>query len=215
MNGLMIRLREERGISAVIVAVSMIGLLCAGGLAIDAGSAWATRRQIVTSTDAAALAAARMYAQGLADPCTAAGVTAGQNESTLVLNGNAAAAEPLGYQVPAAGSPSNPVGPVRVDARLGSKQAFSGIFGFGQTKPFSSSTAEFGYLIGIPGGLRPIGICDQSNITFTPQPVAAPPGPSTGTPATWPHFALWNWLRKGKNPAGPAPYNTSFTQSDY
>jgi putative Flp pilus-assembly TadE/G-like protein len=193
MQGLTIRLREERGISVVIVAISLVGLLGAAVLAIDAGSAWATRRQIVTATDAAALAAARLYSQGLADPCTGAGITAGQNESTLVLNGNSAAAEPLDYQVTVSGCPSSPVGHVRVDSRLGSQQAFSGIFGFGQTKPFSSSTAEFGYVVEL-AGLRPIAVCDQSTTSF-PSPLPNPPYPP-GPGPQYPHFELWNRLQK-------------------
>jgi hypothetical protein len=213
MKGLMQRLHDERGVSAVIVAVSLIGLFGAAVLAIDAGSAWATRRHIVTSTDAAALAAARLYASGLANPCTVAGETAGEAESTSVLKGNAAKAEPLDYEVTVSGCPDHPVGHVRVDARLGSKQAFSGIFGFDQTKPFSSSTAEFGYLIGL-GKLRPIAICDQATLAFPNQPSATPPGPADSTGA-YPHYALWNWLRKGKRAGGPAPYDTSFTQTDY
>src|SRR5436190_17738181 len=87
------RLREERGVSSVILAVSLIGLLGAAMLAVDAGSVWATRRRIVTATDAGALGAARMFEAGLADPCTGGGQTAGENEATTIMSSNASNAE--------------------------------------------------------------------------------------------------------------------------
>ena len=201
------RLDDERGISAVIVAITLIALFGAAVLSIDAGSAWATRRKIVTGTDAAALAAARMFANGSANPCTADGQAVAHGEALSVLTANSSTAEHdsvNGYQVTVTGCPSQPVGHVRFDARLGSKQAFSGVFGFTQVKPFSSSTAEFGYITA-PRGLRPIGICDQSNVAFTGQAAAAPPGP-----APYPHYALFNWLQKGTSPS-----LSPFTQANY
>jgi len=214
MKGWLQRAQDERGVSAVIVAISLLALFGAAVLTIDAGSAWATRRRIVTGTDAAALAAARLFSNGLADPCTAAGQTAGEAEATTVLHANAPDARhdssetPNGYEVTVSGCPDNPVGHVRYDGRLGSQQAFSGIFGFGQVKPISSSTAEFGYDIA-PVGLRPIALCDQSTTVWPAgQPVVPPygvpplppnpPGPtSVSPPGYYPHFALWNWYQKG------------------
>jgi hypothetical protein len=204
MTGLLIRIREEKGISAVIVAISLVGLFGAAVLAIDAGSAWATRRKIVTGTDAAALEAAWRFSQGGPyDPCTTDGRTLAENQATAVLHVNSPDAEhiaaPTGFEVVVSGCPSAPVGHVRYDARLGSKQGFSGIFGFGQTRPYSSSTAEFGYITS-PVGLRPIAICDQSTVTWpVGQPVIPPaltPGPVSAS-GVYPHFALWNWLQKG------------------
>jgi hypothetical protein len=199
------RLRDERGISAVIVAVSLIALFGAAVLSIDAGSAWATRRKIVTGTDSAALGAARMFATGLADPCTAAGASAGEAEGTTILTANAADAEhngtstPNGYEVSVTGcgTPNGTVGHVRYDGRLGSTRGFAGIFGFAQVKPFSSSTAQFGYITAITEGLRPWTICDQR----TPwDPNASPPTPLPPPVGAGPfaHFALWNWLQKGQ-----------------
>lgn len=207
MTGFRNRLKDEKGISAVIVAICLVALFGAAVLSIDAGSAWATRRKIVTGTDAAALAAARMFANGMADPCTVAGQNAAHGEATSVLGANSAEAEhdpSSGYQVTVSGCPSQPVGHVRFDAKLGSQQGFSGIFGFARVKPFSSSTAEFGYVTA-PRGLRPIGICDQSTLAFTGQAAVTPPGP-----APYPHYALFNWLDKGTSPA-----LTPFTQTDY
>ena len=212
------RLKDERGISAVIVAVSLIGLFGAAVLSIDAGSAWATRRKIVTGTDSAALGAARMYAAGLADPCTPAGVAAGEAEGTTILTANAAEAEhnatstPNGYEVTVTGcgTSSKPVGHVRFDGRLGSQQGFSGLFGFTKVKPFSSSTAEFGYVTAITGGLRPFTVCDQHAVWNPDNPPPNPlPVPSNTEPN--PHFALWNWLKKGQ--ITQAQYDSYFGSS--
>jgi len=213
MKTFMTRIRDERGISAVIVAVSLLGLFGASVLAIDAGSAWATRRKIVTGTDAAALAAARYLSSSTSQACVLGDgtwngtqLTNAENEASAVLHANSAAAEhdpATGFAVTVSGCASGfPVGHVRVDSRLGSKQAFSGVFGFGQTKPFSSSTAEFGYLDS-PVGLRPIAICDQSFITTAQwtaagQPVIPPAAvPGSTAAGVYPHYALWNWLQKG------------------
>src|SRR2546427_12837476 len=107
-------MRDERGISAVVVVVSLIALFGAAVLSIDAGSAWATRRKIVTATDAAALAAARLFSKGLADPCSPLGITAAENEATTVLHANAGNAEhvaaPTGYEVVVSGCPTKAVG---------------------------------------------------------------------------------------------------------
>jgi Flp pilus assembly protein TadG len=237
MAGLLIKLREERGISAVVAAVSLVGLFGAAVLAIDAGSTWATRRKVVTGTDAAALAAARYFSEGLANPCTSDGQTLAENEATAVLHANSTDAEhiaaPTGFEVVVSGCASGtPVGHVRYDARLGAKQGFSGLFGFGQTKPYSSSTAEFGYITS-PVGLRPIAICDQSSVVWPPpnvsgvgpqgQPVIPStdpvPGPtSVAPPGLYPHFTLWNWYQKATYAGfGANQYNRYFgtLASDY
>jgi hypothetical protein len=205
------RLREERGISAIIVSVSLVGLFGAAMLAIDAGSAWATRRKIVTGTDAAALAAARYFSNNPGQAClngdgtwNGLQVPGGNAEATTVLSANSSDAEhdaANGFLLTVSGcSTGHPVGHVRFDGRLGSQQAFSGVFGFSKVKPLSSSTAEFGYITS-PVGLRPIAICDQSTVTWTGQPViplGAVPGPSSLAPTGYyPHFALWNWFQKG------------------
>jgi hypothetical protein len=220
-----IRLREERGISAIIVSISLVALFGAAMLAIDAGSAWATRRKIVTGTDAAALAAARYFANNPGQAClngdgTWNGVDAagGNAEASTVLSANSSSAEhdPAdGFALTVSGCSSGfPVGHVRFDGRLGSQQSFSGLFGFSKVKPFSSSTAQFGYLIA-PVGLRPIAVCDQASTAFATQPVASPPGSPDAVTGTYPHYALFNWLVKGQHVGGPIPYNTTFTQSDY
>ena len=231
MKSFLRKIQDERGISAVIVAVSVLGLFGASVLAIDAGSAWATRRKIVTGTDAAALAAARYFASSASQACVMGDGTwngnqipNGETEASTVLHANSAAAEhdpATGFWLTVSGcSTGRPVGHVRVDAKLGSKQAFSGIFGFGQTKPFSSSTAEFGYNLA-PVGLRPIAICDQSSVTTAQwsaagQPVLSPALPPGNQAAgVYPHYQLWNWLQKGTYADGSALPPPGFDQTAY
>ncbi|MFM6973650.1 MAG: pilus assembly protein TadG-related protein [Agromyces sp.] len=59
----LIRLKEERGATAVLVAVLMVPLLCFGALAIDVGQVYAERRQLQNGADAAALAIAQTCSQ--------------------------------------------------------------------------------------------------------------------------------------------------------
>lgn len=209
-------LREERGVSAVIVSVSLIAIFGASMLAIDAGSVWATRRAIVTGTDAAVLGAARLYATGMQDPCNAAGVAAGESEGNAILAANDSRSEhaglpnPYEVTVPDCSGTGLRTGHVRYDGRLAAQQAFSSIFGFGKVKPFSSSTAEFGWVVEIAGGLRPWTVCLQHNTwdPDDPAPVVLPPPTGAGPFA---HYALWNWKEKGE--ITPATYNGYFGQN--
>src|SRR5437867_1812948 len=51
--------KDERGIAAVIVAISLAALFGALLLSVDAGNLWQTRRNLITATDATALDRAR------------------------------------------------------------------------------------------------------------------------------------------------------------
>jgi hypothetical protein len=69
------RLHDEEGAIAVLVALSLTVLIGAAALAIDLGSGFATKRDLVTDLDAAALAGARTLADGLREnpkSCTSA-----------------------------------------------------------------------------------------------------------------------------------------------
>ena len=204
------RTREERGISTVIVAVSLVGILGAAVLAIDAGGLYATRRRLVTATDAGVLAAARRYAVGPDDPShldPCSDKAAGENEALVVLQANEPDAEhnetvtPDGYHVTTAPRDCK-TGTVRFDAKLKAGKSFSGIFGFGTISPFASSTAEFGWVVAMSGGLRPLAICDQASQSYPN--MQTPPG--QGPP--YAHFALWNGLHN--NVISPDDYNRYF-----
>jgi hypothetical protein len=220
MRSLLVRLREERGISAIVVAVSLIAIMGAAVLSVDAGSAWKTKRNLVTITDAAALAAARMFANNLADPCTSAGQAAAEAAAVQVMQANSTAAThdttntPNGFQVTTSGTCPAPAGQitpghVRFDARLLSTSGFSGIFGAGRTNVIASSTAQFGYAVGNPGGLRPWAVCDQHNSTF-PNPLVNPPS------SPYPHYELFRRLRAWIQAGRPAtPGSGQVTQAQY
>jgi hypothetical protein len=165
--------RDERGAVAVIVAICAVLLFACTAYAIDAGNLWAQRRNIVTATDASALAAAGEYAVG-GDGCDS---TAGE-----YLLDNADESE-LVDCVHEAG-PSEDSGYVTVHGSKIAHYTFAGIFGIDDKEVESTTTAEYGIPLGVTG-LRPFGLC-----LFAGDPDGA--GPGVGP--------LQQWLNL---PAGP------------
>jgi hypothetical protein len=173
VRGLMSRMRDERGISSVVVAVSMIALVGAAMLSIDAGNLWSTRRTIITGTDAGALHAAQYFNSGLGNPCNSSDQATAETGATTVMTNNHQGAlhnptdTPNGFQVTLA-DPSvclaggYAAGKVRFDGRLPSQGFFGHALGIGDTSALSSSTAAWGYIVAIGEGLRPIALCDQT-----------------------------------------------------
>ncbi|MFA5890057.1 MAG: hypothetical protein WDA27_03750 [Actinomycetota bacterium] len=160
------RLRQERGVSAVIVMVSMVALFGAAMLSVDAGSLWKTRRALITDTDAAALAAARYIDAGGSEGCSeavAGGSSSGAGaEAGYVLGQNDAGASMSRFEVsPYAGTCTGDAGHVRVDATLPVPLAVAGLFGFKDISAFSSSAAQWGPLAAA-SGIRPVAVCDKS-----------------------------------------------------
>lgn len=56
--------RDERGATAVVVALLIVALIAMAALAVDLGAAWADRKQVQNGADAAALAVAQQCAKG-------------------------------------------------------------------------------------------------------------------------------------------------------
>jgi hypothetical protein len=162
--GLVLRLRDERGVSAVIVALSLTAIFGAALMSIDSGSVWRARRAIVTGTDAAALAAARYIDAGGPAACSNAAVggasSGAGNEAGYVLGQNdpKATLEQL-VATPLGGSCAR-AGHVRVDARAPVSLSFAPSLGIKDTEAFASSTAQWGPLVST-SGMRPIAVCDQ------------------------------------------------------
>ncbi|HVL90491.1 MAG TPA: pilus assembly protein TadG-related protein [Actinomycetota bacterium] len=154
--------RDQRGATAVVVAVSLSAVLGAAVLSIDSGSVWRTRRNLVTDTDAAALAAARsLDAQG-AKACDATATANARSEAAGLIAANDPDSVMEGFTVkPTGGNCSAESGQVRVDGRLVAQLSFAGVFGIGSVDVASSSIAQWGPLAAATG-LRPIGICDKS-----------------------------------------------------
>jgi Flp pilus assembly protein TadG len=153
----MIAWREERGVSAVIVAVAMVAIFGAAMLAVDAGNLWQTRRNAVTSTDAAALRAAQDVAL---DPTLIGGASCGTNWLAQLQANTASAATQPQMTCTAYHPVNSQTGYVTVAGTLLSQAKFGKVLGIGDQRPFSSTSVEFGYVPGITG-LRPIGFCNQ------------------------------------------------------
>lgn len=153
--------RDERGISAVIVAVSLIGIFGATLLSVDAGNMWQTRRTISRGTDATALDQSIFAAKTDATDCNRPGVNFNSDYSawtnTLQINtsGFISGSESCEFVA----HPTIPgAGYVKVEAKKLANTRFGGLFGIGDTSPYSLSAARIGYPISIQG-LRPIGLC--------------------------------------------------------
>src|SRR5947207_15015554 len=54
---------DDRGVTAIVVAVCLVAMMAAAMLSIDAGNLWSNRRNIITGTDAAVLTAAKSAIQ--------------------------------------------------------------------------------------------------------------------------------------------------------
>ncbi len=128
------------------VAVGMIALLAVAAFVVDMGRAWATRRQLITSTDAAALAAAQDYAFG----DIGCGATA-----EAYLADNYDAAEMTACDVEESSTRS---GHVTVDAEITIDSLFAGAVGITETEVGSTTTAHWGQPASVTG-LRPVALC--------------------------------------------------------
>ncbi len=189
-RGVAIRLRDERGISAIIVVVSLIGILGAAVLSLDFGSAWTSRRTIITATDATALHEA-MLAVLAANPstCSAAWTNyLSKNANDLVTDNSTSPPVPQCLLVPDAAHPGT--GYVRVDARKYAISPFGGIFGVNRTQPYSMSAAEYGFSP-TPVGLRPMAFCLDN-----------------------PHVLQWVWYQNWLKVRGGGTADPNFGQLD-
>ena len=160
-RGLM-KLREERGISTVIVLVSLVGIFSAAMLSVDFGSMWTTRRTIISGTDATALDQAIFAAKTGATDCNRFG-SGGFNglyqdwTNTLHLNTNGFVVGSQNCAFTSVNS-GGVVGFVGVEARKEAETRFGALFNLGSSEPYSYSAARVYYPDAVQG-LRPIGIC--------------------------------------------------------
>lgn len=190
------RLRSNDGASTVIVAISLLLLFAAGAIAIDLGSMWETKRDLVVDTDSAALAAARVAAE---EGCTPAADQAAAD----FLSENLGATITVAQLNPVCSTTADTVTPntVQIDFTDQAKQTLSGVLGATQLDVFASSIAEFNG--GEFGTLRPITLCHTDlPISLTP-PAALPAIPTTvivGMSKTWKNpdcgggSGTWGWL---------------------
>jgi type II secretory pathway pseudopilin PulG len=145
------RANDEQGAVVIIVAIVAVVLFGAAAYAIDSGNLWQARRNMVTASDASALAAAQGFAIGV-DGCNDAPTFLTQNRSDAQLD----ACSPSGTDTRH--------GYVTVRGYTTVPFSFAGIFGMVDQQVDAATTAEWG----IPSsaiGLRPIGLCE----TATPE----------------------------------------------
>lgn len=154
--------KDERGISAVIVAVSLVGIFGAAMLSLDAGNMWQTRRNIVTATDATALQQAKVYAfqpgqaEGTTEKCP---TDVGDSWTDYLLRNGGQGTTPIDCDVVWG---VNGTGYVVVQGRKLSQTRLGGIVGVGDTQPYSMSASQWGFITEAEG-LRPMGICSAND----------------------------------------------------
>ena len=141
-------LRNEEGAAAIIIAVCVTVLFGSAAIVIDAGDIWQERRQLVTATDAAALAAAQDEAMGVSGCSVSAGPYLEANSDGSTLTSCSA-------------TPQSVSGEVHVEAEIVVEHALAKVLGRDETLVEAASTAKYG----LPGGifgLRPFALCSQS-----------------------------------------------------
>lgn len=141
--------REERGVSAVIVGISLVAIFGAAVLSIDAGNLWQSRRHIITGTDAGALAEAKALAMqnAVVSSCTTAWSSALEENVSDVFDDDCS----ILLSGPGFGA-------VAVEGRIPVDYRFAGILGFSDGAAYSMSAAMYGHLTAAEA-LRPIGLC--------------------------------------------------------
>ena len=150
---------EESGATAVIVALSLIALIGMIVLVVDVGGLLYRRRQMVSASDAAALAAARSCVLGAIDagaPEAKADEFAGLNVDGIPLTGGIVLGETVGCETGLEG---------HVTVQYSSDMAlwFAGIFGSTSKPVVTKATAEWaGASTGLPVPFI-VGI-DQGNM---------------------------------------------------
>lgn len=148
---------SDRGVTSTLFVLFLSALLGLAALVIDIGNAWQERRQLVTATDAASLAAVQDYVHG--DPgCTLSA------PGSVTANNSIATMTSCVHVPPTAGSP----GHVTVEAEATVDFFFAGVFGINSKTVASSTTANYDTAGNVNGGLRPFGLCIDYLSDLTP-----------------------------------------------
>ena len=198
------RLNDERGISAVIVAISLVGLMGAALISVDYGNVVQTRRNLITGTDSTALERARVEAfraTQLSGPgpiaCPEATWTDYliRNVGSYVNGSESCNVYPNG---------TTGTGYVVVQAQKEARARFGGLFGLGNTQPLSVSAAQYGYITAARG-LRPMAFCFLNDHV---QEWLAMVSPSSdgGTTITAAERAVYNQLPTTEPAGHPTQY---------
>lgn len=151
------RHERERGVTIAIVSVGLVALLGAAAFTIDLGNVWQNRRNLINSTDAAALAAAKDYAEQTGDGCT------NGTASSYVADNHDSATMTACTAVIHDGTS----GFVTVEAESYADYFFGPALGLNGTDIFSSTSAKWEQP-STATGLRPMGLCGDFLDTLTP-----------------------------------------------
>lgn len=137
--------RSERGAVAITIALSLVVLMGAAALAVDLGYVWSQRRNMVTATDAAALAAARDYTfDETGCPDTAVDYLDLNHATAQLTDCSATGTSQFGY--------------VTVDAFTDVDYFFARVLGHDDGMVLSSTSVKWGIPYAV-SGLRPFGLC--------------------------------------------------------
>lgn len=152
--------RGDAGVAAVVVAVSLLALLGAAMISIDAGSVWVTRREAVTSTDAASLGAGRYLASSPLKACEPGAISTAEVEATSLVTSNRPGSKVTNFNVSREECTINAVGAgtVEVEATGEAPLFFAPVFNINKADVPSSSKAQWGPISEIQR-LRPIAFC--------------------------------------------------------
>ncbi len=140
---------SESGVTMIFVALTMVVLIGAAAITIDLGNGWVTRRNLITATDAAALAAAQEYALGGngCDPSIADDYVYKNNADAINIDCDPNGTASSGY--------------VTVYAEANVQTWFASVIGGGDYLAGSASTVRWGGALTVEG-LRPIALCAQA-----------------------------------------------------
>jgi uncharacterized membrane protein len=133
-------LRDQRGVTSVVTAISLVALMGVAALVIDTGASHFARRDQQAVTDAAAMAAVQ-------NPASAASIAAGvfttngyQAPSLTVTAGTYSANESLNVANRFAAAATG-INAVRVRASMPRRSYFAGFFGLGDPTVVTQATA--------------------------------------------------------------------------
>lgn len=140
MQRLTLRLRDERGATAIIVALTMFVVLAMAALVIDVGASQARRAQLQEAADAAALA--------IAQQCVDAPATTVASCASSVIGGATTTAQELAVanvndRSVTVGTPVFTASTVKVTASSNQVGFFSRIFGVDSTSLAASAKAQW------------------------------------------------------------------------
>ena len=151
------RRHDDRGVTSAVFVLLLAIFLGMTGLVVDITAAWIGRRNLVTTTDAAALAAVQDYVEGVNGCTNSAPDYVGRNAPNATMTA-------CNHVAPSGSTP----GRVTVEADNTVNFIFAPILGLADTTVASSTTTSYDLASRVEGGLRPFGLCLDALNALTP-----------------------------------------------